>query len=291
MIEIDLSSYRFCRLAVDAAKLCVIDTSNGNPTPKVGVVIAVNDQLLGWYAKGVKGEVFRGEEKTIFFAPKRMHAEQALLEKLKDQDLSEATAYVTLEPCTKKRQGICCADLMVKSGIKTIYIGNLDPNPTVGGLAWKTFLENEIVIADFPPELRNEALRDNFDFFRKFRYSPKLQDGAAFDYENNTGKRVLGIPPREFHTSWTESGDGSIWALDYENYVAIAKNCTSFDQIDDPSRWFEDADYTKVVYEGQIVIFRNPYGYVLILIQSVKKRTNISNSELRFRYEIRYSSD
>jgi hypothetical protein len=43
----------------------------------------------------------------------------------------------------------------------------------------------------------------------------------------------------------------------------------SFYQVDDPGRWFEDNHRTNAVAEGEIVIFRNDYGYALVLVQKV----------------------
>ncbi len=286
MDELKNAQYAFARMAVDKAKLCPVDAASKNALPRVAIVIAEGDRLVGWYAKGHGGEI---ENQRIMAAAPNAHAEQALLEALGDRDLSAASAYVTLEPCTKKKgKGLCCADLIVKSGLRKVYIANVDPNPDVGALAWKTFFASGIEVLDFPPELRNEALRDNYAFFKKFRMSVAAEDGAAFDYENNGGERILGQAGREFRTCWTNRGNGSIYALDYTHNVAVAKNCTSFEQVDDPGRWFEDSHYTKPVNEGEIVIFRNVAGFALVRIESVKIRTPASNAELQFRYQLRY---
>jgi len=103
--------------------------------------------------------------------------------------------------------------------------------------------------------------------------------------------RVLGALPEAFTTSWTNRGNGLIYALDYEFSVALAKNCTTFDQVDDPARWFEDCHYTKPVHEGQIVIFRNLNGYALVQVLRVRAKTAESNAEAHFRYQLRYSKD
>ncbi|RTD94155.1 hypothetical protein EJO68_10125 [Variovorax atrisoli] len=284
--------YVFCRLAVDKAKLCVVSPTSSNPPPRVAVVFARGSKIIGWYAKGVGGQFLDGEHLVDFVAKSNAHAEQALIEKMHGFDFSDATAYVTLEPCTKKKAaGLCCADLLVQTGFKSVFIANCDPNPDVGGLAWRTFHANGVVTRDFPPELRNEARRDNDLFFRKFHFSVRDSGKAAFDYAS-VGSRTLGSPGREFNTRWTNRDDGSIYALDYDFNVAVAKHCTSFDEIDDPARWFEDSYYTKPVDEGQIVIFRNNCGYALVKILRVRKqRTGVDavNSELKFEYQLRYA--
>lgn len=293
MPALNSAEYRFARLAVDKAKLSVVNPNSANPPPRVGIVLARGDELIGWYAKGVGGQTRNAVAGfDDFVAKPSAHAEQALLEQFTDVDLSDVTAYVTLEPCTRRKgKGPCCADLLVRAGIKTVYVGNCDPNPDVGGLAWRVFLASGISVRDFPPELRNEARRDNDAFFRKFSYSLGDQGDASFDYEHNGGVRVLGAPTEAFKTSWTNRDNGSIYALDYQFSVALAKNCTTFDDIDDPSRWFEDCHYTKPVFEGQIVVFRNPKGYALVQVLKVRKKTAQSNAELQFRYQLRYSKD
>jgi pyrimidine deaminase RibD-like protein len=289
MSELDSTHYLFARLAVDKAKLCPVDHQAQNPAPRVGIVLARGAELIGWYAKGVGGQFMDMDQLKEFTAKPSAHAEQALLEQMAGVDLSDATAYITLEPCTKKKgKGLCCADLLVQARIRQVYIGNCDPNPDVGGLAWRTFHAAGIEVLDFSPELRNEARRDNDAFFRKFHFSIRDEGAASFDYMSNGGERTLGAPGKAFKTSWTNRGDGSIYALDYKFNVALAKNCTNFEQIDDPARWFEDSHYTKPVSEGQIVIFRNDTGYALVQVLRVGSKTDLANAELHFRYQLRY---
>lgn len=289
MCDIDSRHYRFARLAVDKAKLCPADPKSTNEKPRVAIVIAVDEEWIGWYAKGHGGEYRDGTVVHAIPASTSKHAEHALLEALEPRDLSNATAYVTLEPCTKKKgKGDCCADLIVRAGIREVHVGNVDPNPDVGALAWRTFLSNDVQVRDFASDLRNEAARDNHAFLSKFRSSPYMEQGASYDYEKDGGTRLLGPEGKQFLTRWTERGDHSIYALDYENNVSLAKNCKTFEQVDDPGRWFEDQHYTKAVHEGEIVIFRNEYGYALVEVLLVRLATATTNAELKFRFQIRY---
>lgn len=70
--------------------------------------------------------------------------------------------------------------------------------------------------------------------------------------------------------------------------MCLAKNCSTFDQVDDPGRWMEDSHYTKPVSEGEIVIFRNEHGFALVKVLRATPRVEGSNAELRFAYELRY---
>jgi pyrimidine deaminase RibD-like protein len=189
-------NYDFARLAVDKAKLCPVNPSAKHAPPRVAVVIAEGTDLLGWYAKEFGGEINAHGDLQKIGPVRKAHAEEALLKALEGRDLSNATAYVTLEPCTNRKDNVsCCADLLVQSGIKHVYVANVDPNPIVGALAWQKFFANGINVSDFPPELRNEARRDNDPFFRKFHTSVSSEDGAAFDYEANGGSAYSEQPP------------------------------------------------------------------------------------------------
>lgn len=50
--------------------------------------------------------------------------------KLCDGDIS---AYVTLEPCSFHGRTPSCAKALAKSGIKTLFVGLLDPDPRNNG--------------------------------------------------------------------------------------------------------------------------------------------------------------
>lgn len=280
--------YKFARLAVDKAKLCPVNAASQNPQPRVGIVLENNGALLGWAAKGCRGEYIADGRLHPFELLPQEHAEQALLAKLHSFDLAGASAYVTLEPCTKRRSGTSCAELLIAKGVAVVHIGNCDPNPDVGALAWARFHRNGITVKDFPGDLRNEARRDNAAFLDKFRWSKRESGRGAFDYEANGGLRVLGPAGLEFRTRWTNRGPRSIYALDYQHNVCVAKHCSNFDQVDEPGRWMEDSHYAKPVDEGEIVVFRNEHGFALVKVLRVTPRTEGSNAELHFAYELRY---
>lgn len=287
---VDSNIYKMARKAVDVAKLCPVNKQSSNPIPRVGVVIFKDNMLLGWYAKGFGGEYLTAEGMVRFKSKNSAHAEEALLDVLSNYDLTKAILFATLEPCTERRQGICCAERIVNSGIKNVYISNCDPNPDVGGLAWRLFHASNIQINDFPPELRNESRRDNDSFFKKFYLSNAIEGRASFDYSQDDGKRILEFNGVKITTRWTDCFENKIYALDYDNHVAIAKQCSEFSEIDDPSRWFEDHHYTKKVCSGQIVIFREGLNYALVKIGVVHTGSEKTNPELNFSYQLRFPS-
>lgn len=282
--------YDFARLAVDKAKLCPIDATSPNPVPRVAVVIAMGDRIVGWAAKGVGGEFLNDGAMHPFNVDIREHAEKALLAKLDHLDLTGAAAYVTLEPCTKRKTGPSCAELLATARVSAVYIGNVDPNPDIGALAWRRFHSEGIAVRDFPGDLRNEARRDNDLFFRKFRWSHKDRGDASFDYDIDEGKRTLGPIGKEFLTRWTSGGPGSIHACAHYELVGLARHCTEFEQVDDPGRWLEGSTWTTPVNVGEIVVFRNEQGFALVKVLAVTVRDAAAgvNSELHIKYELRY---
>ena len=88
--------------------------------PNVGCVIVKNENVLASARTSCNG---------------RPHAEENLLNSIINKDLiKNATMYVTLEPCYHKgKNGYSCLDLIIKSGIKKIFISCLDPDPRTSG--------------------------------------------------------------------------------------------------------------------------------------------------------------
>lgn len=87
-----------------ALQLAEIGRGSVSPNPMVGCVIVHNDVIIGegWHKK-------YGD----------WHAEVNAVNSVKDKTLlSEATAYVTLEPCSHFGKTPPCADLLVKHQLK-----------------------------------------------------------------------------------------------------------------------------------------------------------------------------
>ncbi len=108
---------------VQAQKLAVQEAQRGAgfvaPNPLVGCSIVSKDGLL--LATGYHARV--GDN----------HAEVDALNKLQSMDLTQATMYVTLEPCSHHGRTPPCADRIIKDRVGRVVIGVLDPNPLVAG--------------------------------------------------------------------------------------------------------------------------------------------------------------
>ncbi|MEH7222826.1 bifunctional diaminohydroxyphosphoribosylaminopyrimidine deaminase/5-amino-6-(5-phosphoribosylamino)uracil reductase RibD [Bacillus sp. JJ1566] len=104
----------YMNLAINVAKAGVGQTT---PNPVVGAVIVNDGRVVGIGAHLKAGEP-HAEVHAI-----RMAGEKA----------QNATAYVTLEPCSHHGKTPPCADLLVENNVKRVVIATTDPNPLVAG--------------------------------------------------------------------------------------------------------------------------------------------------------------
>ena len=133
-------------------------SEDGKISPKVGAVLTDDDGnvLMDCY----RGETGRGN-----------HCEYGLLKKAKKEgiDTKNKILFVTLEPCTSRGHGKTpCSKRIVDAGIKTVYIGTLDPNPVITGKGELYLRAKGIVVNRYPNELILELNEINKDFFQQF---------------------------------------------------------------------------------------------------------------------------
>jgi len=114
---------KFMRAAIGLAQKGMGFTS---PNPAVGAVIVKNDKIVG-----------RGFHEKAG-AP---HAE---VNAIRDagQSCSGADIYVTLEPCNHTGRTPPCTRAILEAGLKQVFIGARDPNPSVRG-GGAEFLESQ----------------------------------------------------------------------------------------------------------------------------------------------------
>jgi diaminohydroxyphosphoribosylaminopyrimidine deaminase/5-amino-6-(5-phosphoribosylamino)uracil reductase len=123
-VTLGLSAY-FCFVNTQEIYMrrCIELAQNGlglsRPNPSVGCVIVWRDQLIGEGCTSAYGGA---------------HAEVNAINAVTDKSLlSQATLYVTLEPCSHFGKTPPCADLIVKYAIPKVVIGCLDTNVLVAG--------------------------------------------------------------------------------------------------------------------------------------------------------------
>ena len=149
--------------------------------PKVGAVLADKDgnEILHAY----RGEGGSGG-----------HAEFTLLKKAEDAGiiLGDKTLFVTLEPCSRRsRNKTPCAVRVARSGIRTVYIGTLDPNPQIIGRGVNFLIESGVTVEHFPADLRKEITDLNVTFQGQHAY---LVDPIVTDMDDEVaGRQRAGI--------------------------------------------------------------------------------------------------
>ncbi|WP_155925656.1 bifunctional diaminohydroxyphosphoribosylaminopyrimidine deaminase/5-amino-6-(5-phosphoribosylamino)uracil reductase RibD [Bacillus sp. UNC438CL73TsuS30] len=104
----------YMSLALNLAKSTLGQTA---PNPVVGAVVVKDNQIVGMGAHLKAGELHA-----------EVHAIEMAGEKAKD-----ATIYVTLEPCSHFGKTPPCSDLVIRTGIKKVFVATTDPNPQVAG--------------------------------------------------------------------------------------------------------------------------------------------------------------
>ncbi|AXI01316.1 bifunctional diaminohydroxyphosphoribosylaminopyrimidine deaminase/5-amino-6-(5-phosphoribosylamino)uracil reductase RibD [Sporosarcina sp. PTS2304] len=100
-----------------ALKLAENVSGQTSPNPPVGAVLVKEGRIIGMGAHLRAGE---------------RHAERVAIDMAGTQAMG-ADLYVTLEPCSHTGKTTPCADAVIRSGVKHVYVAVSDPNPLVAG--------------------------------------------------------------------------------------------------------------------------------------------------------------
>ena len=111
----DQVDIRYMKMALELARK---GCGHTNPNPMVGAVIVKDGKVI---ARGYHHKCGQG------------HAEVEAFRDAGDADVTGATIYVTLEPCSHYGKTPPCADLIVSKKVGRVVVGALDPNPLVAG--------------------------------------------------------------------------------------------------------------------------------------------------------------
>ena len=100
-----------------AIELAFNGLGNVSPNPLVGCLVVKDGEVIG--------EGFH----------KEFGSDHAEIDACKNSTNSPngSTVYVTLEPCSITGKTPPCTDYLISNGIRTVYIGMLDPNPNING--------------------------------------------------------------------------------------------------------------------------------------------------------------
>lgn len=145
-------------MAIEEMRKSVPDPNrtDGKPNPKVGAVIAtVDGELIG---KSHRGELRIGDH-AEFTAIERHH---------RSTNLTGVVVYATLEPCApgaRNHPKLSCAERITNARIGKVYIGAIDPDPSVAGEGRDFLIANKIEVDYFDSDLAEIIYNENKKFF------------------------------------------------------------------------------------------------------------------------------
>jgi diaminohydroxyphosphoribosylaminopyrimidine deaminase / 5-amino-6-(5-phosphoribosylamino)uracil reductase len=172
------------------------------PNPVVGAVVARAGEVIGegWHER--------------FGAA---HAEVNAIEACGLADLSEATLYVSLEPCCHEGKTPPCTDAIVQAGIKRVVIASDDPTEKASGRGLGILRDEgvEVVIADgevaTSARLLNQAFRKHARVGRPwvlFKSAMTLDGKVAT--RTGDSQWISGEASRELAHQWRASVDAVV---------------------------------------------------------------------------------
>ncbi|WP_019153477.1 bifunctional diaminohydroxyphosphoribosylaminopyrimidine deaminase/5-amino-6-(5-phosphoribosylamino)uracil reductase RibD [Robertmurraya massiliosenegalensis] len=160
----------YMNIAISLARATLGQTS---PNPSVGAVLVKDGRLVGT---------------GVHFKAGKPHAEVHAIQSAGD-DAKGAVMYVTLEPCSHYGKTPPCAELMIQSEIKKVFIATLDPNPLVAGKGLE-----KLVHAGIEAEVglcKKEALQLNEKFFHYIQTNtPFVTIKAAISFDGKTAAKT-----------------------------------------------------------------------------------------------------
>ena len=138
-----------------ALQLAARGTYTTSPNPRVGcILVDANQRVIGegWHKKAGNGH---GEVNAIANCLNRKNSP------------ANATAYVTLEPCSHQGRTGACADALIAAGVSRVVYAMQDPNPQVSGRGITKLIEAGIVVDG--PLLETEAQALNPGFIKRMQ--------------------------------------------------------------------------------------------------------------------------
>jgi len=206
-----------------------------SPNPMVGAIVVKNGRIIG-----------KGFHEQAGLA----HAEIVALDEAGSKARG-ATLYVTLEPCAHFGKTPPCVDRIIKSGIKEVIVGMIDPNPVNNGKGINILRQNRIKVeAGF---LEEELRRINESFIKYItKRSPFVTVKAA---QSLDGK----IATRTGDSKWITSDKSRGYAHRIRSqYDAIMVGVNTVLK-DDPQldAWFSRKHPAKIIVDSQLSIPQN----------------------------------
>lgn len=257
----------------DLMKIAVEEHLKCTEYPKVGVVVAKDGLIL---STGFRGEVVN------------RHAERVALEKLDMPDRIGSTIFTTLEPCIALQADQAtesCADLIIASGVREVFVGVLDPNGTIYSQGFRKLLENNISVKFFDRKLREAVEEETFEYgdIEKVmgggkRRVPVVGSGISVKVQfSATDQRTIDI---SWHT--LQPAHGCVDLSSSNGAVRIAAGASRFSDITDPNVFRFPSHFARMK-NGMIAIVQPEGSTFCVLIKLI----NLFENDILFQWEVR----
>ena len=169
-----------------------------SPNPRVGCVLVKGEQIIG-----------QGHTQSVGQA----HAEVVAIRdaQAREMDTVDATAYVTLEPCSHYGRTPPCAHALIVARVAKVVVACLDPNPQVAGQGVEKLRAAGIAVEVLPPEheLAQAAHDLNIGFMTRMQANrpfTRLKWAQSAD-----GKTALPTGRSQWITGEAARQDGHLW--------------------------------------------------------------------------------
>jgi diaminohydroxyphosphoribosylaminopyrimidine deaminase/5-amino-6-(5-phosphoribosylamino)uracil reductase len=185
-----------------AIELAQNGTGSVKPNPVVGAVVAREGEVLGegWHERYGAA-----------------HAEVNAIEACGLADLSEATLYVSLEPCCHEGKTPPCTDAILQAGIRRVVVGSDDPTEKAAGRGLGILRDEGVKVVMADGELATRARLLNQAFRKHARVgrpwvlfkSAMTLDGKVATSAGDS-KWISGEDSRELAHRWRSEVDAVV---------------------------------------------------------------------------------
>jgi diaminohydroxyphosphoribosylaminopyrimidine deaminase/5-amino-6-(5-phosphoribosylamino)uracil reductase len=218
-----------------AVKLALKAKGKTSPNPMVGALVVKDGHIIG------KGYHERAGAN---------HAEIVALDEAAKL-AKGATLYVTLEPCCHLGRTGPCVDRIIKSGIKRVIVGMIDPNPLNNGRGIKILRQQKIKVDVGFLEDKLRKLNESFIKYisRKIPFVT-VKVGQSLD-----GK----IATKTGDSKWITSDRSRAYAHRIRQYYDAIMVGVNTVLRDNPKldTWFSKKQPLKIVIDSQLSIPQN----------------------------------
>lgn len=259
----------------DLMKIAVEEHLKCTEYPKVGVVVTKDGLIL---STGFRGEVAR------------KHAERVALEKLAMPDRIGSTVFTTLEPCVALQTNQAtesCADLIIASGVREVFVGVLDPNGTIYSQGFRKLLENNISVKFFNRKLREAVEQETFEYGeiekvigRGKRRVPVVGSGIDIKVQfSETDQRTIDISWRTL-----QPVHGFVDLSSSNGAVTTAAGASRFSDITDPTVFRFPSHFARMK-KDMIAIVQPAGSTFCVLIKLI----DLFENDILFQWEVRHA--